>query len=111
MGSIFSPLLCICEQVECNNDSSDENEEDDDPKTKHSRHLGSRVPLGLMQDVLVQFYVKKSLPPTLVPLCQLVPHKAVRFSLDLASWLIPSFDNAAYLETMGIFLVSLARPS
>ena len=64
-----------------------------------------------MHEVLGQFFVRKKLPPPLVPLCRLVPHEAVRFASDSASWLIPSFDQAAYLENMGTFLVSVAGPS
>ncbi|MCO5612454.1 hypothetical protein L7F22_066721 [Adiantum nelumboides] len=86
-------------------------EDDTQKKTKHSRQMGKRVPLGIMNDVLSQFYVKCRSSPLLVPLCRLVPHEAVRFALDEASWLIPSFDTAAYLESMGSFLVSIKGPS
>ena len=104
-------LFYTGEQVDCSNDSTYDKEEDKEAKSKHSRHLGSRVPLGLMHEVLGQFFVRKKLPPPLVPLCRLVPHEAVRFASDSASWLIPSFDQAAYLENMGTFLVSVAGPS
>ncbi|MCO5555877.1 hypothetical protein L7F22_009421 [Adiantum nelumboides] len=80
-------------------------------KTKHLRQMGKQVPLGIMNDVLSQFYVKRKSSPPLVPLCRLVPHEAVRFASDEASWLIPSFDTTAYLETMGSFLVSIEGPS
>lgn len=64
-----------------------------------------------MKDVLGQFYVKRKSPPPLVPLCRLVPHEAVRFASDTASWLVSIFDTATYVETMGVFLVSLVGPS
>ncbi|MCO5579190.1 hypothetical protein L7F22_033043 [Adiantum nelumboides] len=86
-------------------------EDDTQKKSKHLRQMGKQVPLGIMNDVLSQFYVKRRSPPPLVPLCRHVPHEAVRFSLNEASWLIPLFDTAAYLETMGSFLVSIERPS
>ena len=35
----------------------------------------------------------------------------IRFASNSASWLISTFDYAAYVETMGSFLVSLAEPS
>ncbi|MCO5607401.1 hypothetical protein L7F22_061597, partial [Adiantum nelumboides] len=80
-------------------------------KTKHLRQMGKQVSLGIMSDVLSQFYVKHKSHPSLVPLCRLVPHEAVRFASDEASWLVPSFDIAAYLETLGSFLVSIEGPS
>lgn len=83
---------------------------EDGQEKKHSRHLGQQVSLGLMKDVLSQFYVKKRTSPPAVPLCRLVAHEAVRFARDDAQWLIPSFDSAAYLETMGHFLVSVGGP-
>lgn len=86
-------------------------EDDIEGTTKHSRQMGKQVPLGLMKDVLSQFYIKRRSLPPFVPLCRLVPHEAVRFATDNATWLIPSFDTAAYLETMGSFLVSIEGPS
>lgn len=90
---------------------SAQSSEEDNDKTKHSRLMGKKVPLGLMRDVLNQFYVKRRSIPPLVPLCRLVPHEAVRLATDEATWLIPSFDTAAYLETMGSFLVSVEGPN
>lgn len=96
---------------EMSNESKEDAEEDVEDMPKHSRHLGKQVPLGLMQDVLGQFYILKKSQPPLVPLCRLVAHEAVRFATADATWLIPCFDSAAYLETMGHFLVSLTGPS
>ncbi|MCO5572482.1 hypothetical protein L7F22_026237 [Adiantum nelumboides] len=86
-------------------------EDNTQKKTKHSRQMGKQVPLWIMNDVLSQFYVKCRSPPSLVPLCRLVSHEAIRFASDEASWLIPLFDTMAYLETMGSFLVSKEEPS
>lgn len=36
----------------------DSSSEDDIGTTKHSRQMGKQVPLGLMKDVLSQFYIK-----------------------------------------------------
>ncbi len=92
-------------------EESGDSENEDNERSKHKRQFGKKVPLGLMKDVLGQFYVKRKSPPPLVPLCRLVPHEAVRFASDTASWLVSTFDTAAYVETMGVFLVSLAGPS
>ena len=93
-----------------NEDESDDSDQEgnDAEEKKHSRHLGKQISLGLMKDVLSQFYVKKRTLPPPVPLCRLVVHEAVRFARDDTEWLISSFDSAAYLETMGHFLVSVA---
>ncbi|KAI5055043.1 hypothetical protein GOP47_0030188, partial [Adiantum capillus-veneris] len=92
-------------------EESSDSENEDNQRAKHKRQFGKKVPLGLMKDVLGQFYVKRRSVPPLVPLCRLVPHEAVRFASDSASWLVSTFDTAAYVETMGVFLVSLAGPS
>lgn len=92
-------------------EESGDSDKEDNQRSKHKRQFGKKVPLGLMKDVLGQFYVKRKSPPPLVPLCRLVPHEAVRFASDTASWLVSTFDTAAYVETMGVFLVSLAGPS
>ncbi len=98
------------ENNEEESDESDAEGEGEGKHEKHPKHLGKQISLGLMKDVLSQFYVKKrSLPPP-VPLCRLVVHEAVRFARDDSEWLISSFDTAAYLETMGHFLVSLGGP-
>ncbi|MCO5611106.1 hypothetical protein L7F22_065356 [Adiantum nelumboides] len=80
---------------------------DEENVAQHSRHLGKKIPLGIMKDVLSQFYLKQRSNPPLIPICCLVAHEAVRVATNAASWLIPNFDNAAYLETMGSFLVSM----
>ncbi|MCO5609523.1 hypothetical protein L7F22_063751 [Adiantum nelumboides] len=92
---------------EYDSDDSGQEEGDGGEKKKHSRHLGKQVSLGLMKDVLSQFYVKKQTLPFPIPLCRLVVHEAVRFARDDNEWLISSFDSSAYLETMGHFLVSV----
>ncbi|MCO5590403.1 hypothetical protein L7F22_044373 [Adiantum nelumboides] len=86
-------------------DDSGQEEGDGGEEKKPSRHLGKQVSLGLMKDVLSQFYVKKRTLPPSIPLCSLVVHEAVRFARDDNEWLISSFDSFAYLETMGHFLV------
>ena len=78
-----------------------------DKETTHSRVFGESVPLGLMNDVMNQFYVMHASPPPLVPLCRLIATEAVRVAQDQASWLIPLFDRACYVQTMGLFTVSL----
>lgn len=82
-------------------------QEEGDLVRKHKRVFGESVPLGLMNDVMSQFYVPCSTEPPLVPLCRLVATEAVRAALDEASWLIPLFDRAAYVKSMGAFTVSL----
>lgn len=86
--------------IECSHQEGEE-------ETKHSRVFGESVPLGLMHDVLRQFYVKRVSSPPLVPLCRLIATKAVRVAQDEASWLIPLFDRTGYVEIMGLFTVSL----
>ncbi|MCO5587510.1 hypothetical protein L7F22_041459 [Adiantum nelumboides] len=92
-------------------EESSSGDDEDSQRSKHKRQFGKKIPLGLMKDVLGQFYVKRQSPPPLVPFCCLVPHEAVRFALDLASWLVSAFDTTTYVETMGVFLVSLVGPS
>ena len=95
------------EDNEGNSGGSDQEGDIGGEKKKHSKHLGKQISLGLMKDVLSQFYVKKRTLPSLVPLCRLVAHETVRFARDDTEWLISSFDNASYVETMGHFLVSV----
>ncbi|MCO5608302.1 hypothetical protein L7F22_062508 [Adiantum nelumboides] len=95
-----------------NEDESDDSDQEQDggaKEKKHSRHLGKQISLGLMKDVLSQFFVKKRTLPPPIPLCRLVVHEAVRFARDDTEWLISSFDFAAYLESMGHFLLSIAN--
>ncbi|MCO5584278.1 hypothetical protein L7F22_038202 [Adiantum nelumboides] len=99
-------------EVETSEDAEDEvlTESDgigEEDVAQHSRHLGKKIPLGIMKDVLSPFYLKQRSNPPLISLCPLVAHEAVQVATDSASWLIPSFDNASYLETMGSFLVSV----
>ncbi|MCO5587131.1 hypothetical protein L7F22_041078 [Adiantum nelumboides] len=43
----------------------------------------------------------------MVPLCRLIPTDAVRPAFGDASWLVPLFDQAGYVPTMGIFTIVL----
>lgn len=54
-------------------EESGDSDKEDNQRSKHKRQFGKKVPLGLMKDVLGQFYVKRKSPPPLVPLCRLVP--------------------------------------
>ncbi|MCO5594103.1 hypothetical protein L7F22_048124 [Adiantum nelumboides] len=81
--------------------------DDGDDVSKHNRVFGENVPLELMNDVMSQFYVNRGSDPPLVPLCRLVATDAMRTALADASWLVPLFDRAAYIPTMGCFIVSL----
>ncbi|MCO5600744.1 hypothetical protein L7F22_054859 [Adiantum nelumboides] len=78
-----------------------------DDLLKHNIVFGSDVPLGLMNDVMKQFYLKRETEPPMVPLCRLIPTDAVRPAIGDASWLVPLFDRAGYVPTMGSFTVSL----
>lgn len=95
--------LTLHEEIEDEEHSPQEGEEE----TKHSRIFGESVPLGLMNDVMSQFLVKRETSPPMVPLCRLIAIEAVRVAQDEASWLIPLFDRAGYVESMGSFTVSL----
>ncbi|MCO5563819.1 hypothetical protein L7F22_017468 [Adiantum nelumboides] len=75
--------------------------------SKHNRVFGSNVPLGLMNDVMKQFYLKRETEPPMVPLCRLIPTDVVRPAIGDASWLVPLFDQACYVPTMGSFTISL----
>ncbi|MCO5590400.1 hypothetical protein L7F22_044370 [Adiantum nelumboides] len=63
---------------EDDSDDSGQEEGDGGEEKKQSGHLGRHVSLGLMKDVLSQFYVKKRIVPPPVPLCRLVVHEAIR---------------------------------
>ncbi|MCO5596619.1 hypothetical protein L7F22_050686 [Adiantum nelumboides] len=80
---------------------------DEDDLLKHNRVFGENVPLGLMNDVTSQFHVNRGSDPPLVPLCRLVAIDAMRTALADTSWLVPLFVRAAYVPTMGCFMVSL----
>lgn len=95
--------LTLHEEMDDEEHSLQEGEEE----TKHSRIFGESIPLGLMNDVMSQFLVKRETSPLVVPLCRLILTEAVRVAQDEASWLIPLFDRAGYVETMGSFTVSL----
>ena len=56
----------------------EQSHEEGDAETKHCRVFGESVPLGLMNDVMSQFYVMRASPPPLVPLCRLIATEAVR---------------------------------
>ncbi|MCO5583522.1 hypothetical protein L7F22_037433 [Adiantum nelumboides] len=75
--------------------------------SKHNRVFGSNVPLGLMNDVMKQYYLKRETEPPMVPLCRVISTDAVRLAIGDASWLVPLFDRAGYVPTMGSFTVSL----
>ena len=78
-----------------------------DTNIKHNRFFGQDVSLGLISDVMSKFYVTHSTEPPPIPLCRLLPTDAVRVAESDASWLIPLFDRAGYVKTMGSFIVSL----
>lgn len=78
-----------------------------DISTKHNRNFGENISLGLMNDVLGQFYVTRGSEPPLIPLCRLVARDVVRVVVNDPSWLTSLFDRAAYVQTMGSFTVSL----
>lgn len=77
----------------------------EDPK--HHRHFGESVGIGLMNDVLSQFFIKRKVNPPSVPLCRLIPTDAVRFATSDNSWLLTSFDRCGYMHTMSMFIVSI----
>lgn len=89
------------------NEEIDDEEQVVEEETKHSRIFGESVPLGLMNDVMSQFLVKRETSPPMVPLCRLIATEAVRVAQDEASWLISLSDRAGYVESMGSFTVSL----
>eukprot|EP00250_Pteridium_aquilinum_P026257 c32702_g1_i1 orf=130-318(+) len=62
--------------------------------------MGEKELLGLMKDVLGQFYLKRKTQPPLLSLCCFVPHEVVRFAADDTTWLVPSFDTTANTEIM-----------
>lgn len=97
----------VQEGDEGGDEEGDEEGDGEGQDKKHSRNLGKQISLGLMKDVLSQFFVKKRTLPPLVPLCRLVVHEAVRYARDDNEWLISTFDSTSYLETMGHFLVSM----
>lgn len=80
---------------------------DDSDTPDHHKHFGEKISIGLMNDVLAQFNVTHDTEPPLVPLCRLVPTDAVWFAVDDVAWLVPLFDRAAYMPTMGFFIVSV----
>ncbi|MCO5611301.1 hypothetical protein L7F22_065553 [Adiantum nelumboides] len=49
-----------------------------------------------LKDIILSLLNSSWSPPLLNPLSRLVPHEAVRFASDEASWLIPSFDTVHY---------------
>lgn len=79
--------------------------EKEEKRRKHG--LGEKVPLGLMSEVLSKFHVKRTTEPPLVPLCCLLPNESVRIASEDASWLVSLFDDNAYMENIGSFLVSV----
>ncbi|MCO5567185.1 hypothetical protein L7F22_020873 [Adiantum nelumboides] len=82
----------LLDHNEDESDGSDQEQEGGAKEKKHSRHLGKKISLGLMKDVLSQFYVKKRTLPPPVTLCRFVVHEVVRgdtmlkTAVDLEEW-------------------------
>lgn len=118
-GQTSKRCIYVDDEAQENGSNSDGNSEDETLMTKSigahetaEKHesqstLGKHISLGLIGQVLSSFYDKRKMEPPLVPLCRLVSNEAIRKSSADITWLVSSFDNATYMESMGSFTVSL----